>query len=52
MPRAIFEYRDKTKTMKLVDRKDGIPPFLYKGLISTDALEEDHLSIISTQTHL
>ncbi|CAB1211883.1 hypothetical protein [Acinetobacter bouvetii] len=49
MPCAIFEYRDGTQAMKLIDQEDGLPLYLYKGLISSDELKQDYLSIISTQ---
>ena len=45
MPRAIFEYRDGTRAMKVVDTEDGLPLHLYKGLISSDALKQDYLNI-------
>ena len=35
-PLAIFEYREGHYAMKLVDQEDGIPLYLYKGLISQD----------------
>ena len=40
-PVAIFEYRDGTKELKLQDKEDGIPVFLYKAILSSEALEED-----------
>lgn len=40
-PIAIFEYRDGTKELKLKDKEDGIPVFLYKAILSSEALEED-----------
>ena len=40
-PIAIFEYRDGTKELKLQDKEDGIPVFLYKAILSSEALEED-----------
>ena len=42
-PIAIFEYRDGTKELKLQDKEDGIPVFLYKAILSSEALEEDKL---------
>ena len=42
-PIAIFEYRDGTKELKLQDKADGIPVFLYKAILSSEALEEDKL---------
>lgn len=47
MPRAIFEYRDGTQPMKVIDSEDGLPLFLYKGLISSDAIKEDYQYIKS-----
>lgn len=45
MPCAIFEYRDGTQAMKLIDQEDGLPLHLYKGMISKEALEHDYLNI-------
>ena len=45
LPCAIFEYRDGTQPMKVVDREDGLPLHLYKGLISSDELKQDYLNI-------
>ena len=42
-PVAIFEYRDGTKELRLQDKEDGIPVFLYKAMLSSEALEEDKL---------
>lgn len=39
MPCAIFEYRDGTQAIKLMDHEDGLPLYLYKGLISSDELK-------------
>ncbi|MFC6052280.1 hypothetical protein A6M14_02055 [Acinetobacter sp. Ac_877] len=47
MPCAIFEYRDGTQAIKLVDKEDGIPLHLYKGLISSSELKIDYQNIIS-----
>ena len=47
MPCAIFEYRDGTQAIKLVDCEDGIPLHLYKGLISSSELKVDYQNIIS-----
>lgn len=47
MPCAIFEYRDGTQAIKLVDCEDGIPLHLYKGLISSSELKIDYQNIIS-----
>ena len=46
-PIAIFEYRDGTKELKLKDQEDGIPVFLYKAILSSEAIEEDKLSLNS-----
>ncbi|ANF82101.1 hypothetical protein A3K93_07765 [Acinetobacter sp. NCu2D-2] len=48
-PLAIFEYRDGTQPIKLVDQEDGLPLHLYKALISSDELKKDYASIISTE---
>ena len=42
MPYAIFEYREGHQPSKLVDQEDGLPLFLYKGLLSSDALKQDY----------
>ncbi|NNH87527.1 hypothetical protein [Acinetobacter terrae] len=49
MPCAIFEYRDGTQAIKLMDHEYGLPLYLYKGLISSDKLKQDYLNIISGQ---
>jgi hypothetical protein len=49
MPCAIFEYCDGTQAIKLMDHEDGLPLYLYKGLISSDELKQDYLNIISGQ---
>lgn len=49
MPLAIFEYRDGVTARKLTDMEDGIPLHLYKGLLSSEALKQDYLNIISQQ---
>lgn len=49
LPCAIFEYRDGTQAIKLMDHEDGLPLYLYKGLISSDELKQDYLNIISGQ---
>lgn len=49
MPCAIFEYRDGTVAMKLVDQEDGLPLFLYKGLLSSEQIKQDYISIITQQ---
>ena len=40
-PIAIFEFRDGHKQLRNSDVEDGLPLFLYKGLISTTAIRED-----------
>lgn len=40
-PVAIFEYRDGFKPLRNSDVEDGLPVFLYKGLLSSDAIKED-----------
>lgn len=49
MPCAIFEYRDGTQAMKLSDKEDGLPLYLYKGLISAEEIKQDYLNITSTK---
>lgn len=49
MPCAIFEYRDGKKSLKMMDQEDGLPLFLYKGLISSEALKQDYLYISQNQ---
>ena len=46
MPCAIFEYRDGTQAIKLMDHEYGLPLYRYKGLISSDKLKQDYLNII------
>lgn len=46
-PIAIFEYRDGTHPRKLIDQEDGLPLHLYKGFISSEALQQDYLNITS-----
>ena len=40
-PIAIFEYRDGTKELRLKDSEDGLPLYLYKAILSSDAIAED-----------
>ena len=40
-PVAIFEYRDGTQPFRTTDVEDGLPIFVYKGIISSDAIKED-----------
>ena len=44
-PIAIFEYRDGSKELKVQDVEDGIPVFIYKAILSSEAIAEDHMSI-------
>lgn len=44
-PIAIFEYRDGSKELKVKDAEDGIPVFLYKAILSSDAIAEDKESL-------
>lgn len=44
-PIAIFEYRDGTKELRVKDAEDGIPVFLYKAILSSEAIAEDKLSL-------
>lgn len=40
-PIAIFEYRDGLKALKNEDVEDGLPLFLYKGILSSDEISND-----------
>ena len=40
-PIAIFEYRDGTKELRIKDSEDGLPLYLYKAILSSDAIAED-----------
>ena len=44
-PIAIFEYRDGTKKLRVTDKEDGIPVFLYKAIISSESISKDKLSL-------
>ncbi|MFP6820367.1 hypothetical protein [Acinetobacter sp.] len=44
-PIAIFEYRDGTKKLRVIDKEDGLPVFLYKAILSSEALTEDKHSL-------
>ncbi|MEG2359071.1 hypothetical protein [Acinetobacter sp.] len=44
-PIAIFEYRDGTKELRVKDAEDGIPVFLYKAILSSEAIAEDKVSL-------
>lgn len=45
-PIAIFEYRDGTKELKVKDSEDGIPLFLYKAILSSEAISNDKAEIL------
>ena len=45
-PIAIFEYRDGTKELRVEDKEDGLPVFLYKAIISSEEIAKDKLSIL------
>lgn len=47
MPFIIFEYRDGVQPMKVIDKEDGIPLHLYKGLIASEEIQHDYLNIKS-----
>ena len=44
-PIAIFEYRDGTKELRVQDTEDGLPVFLYKAILSSDAILEDKIAL-------
>ncbi|MHA3892146.1 hypothetical protein [Acinetobacter sp. GXMZU3951] len=44
-PIAIFEYRDGSKELKVQDVEDGIPVFIYKAILSSEAIADDHVFI-------
>ncbi|RZG71533.1 hypothetical protein [Acinetobacter sp. WCHAc060025] len=46
-PIAIFEYRDGTKQLRVQDKEDGLPVFLYKAILSSEALEQDKKALIT-----
>lgn len=48
-PIAIFEYREGHTPLRNSDVEDGIPLFLYKGLISSEAIREDKEQILAMQ---
>lgn len=45
-PIAIFEYRDGTKQLRVQDKEDGLPVFLYKAILSSEALEQDKKALL------
>ncbi|WP_436898297.1 hypothetical protein [Acinetobacter gyllenbergii] len=40
-PIAIFEYRNGTEQLKNSSIEDGLPVFLYKAILSSEAIRED-----------
>jgi len=46
-PLAIFEYRDGKEGLKVTDIEDGLPLFLYKRILSSNAVREDAVSIFN-----
>lgn len=48
-PIGIFEYRDGTKELRVKDNEDGIPVFLYKAILSNEAIENDKQEIIKVR---
>ncbi|MEB3767728.1 hypothetical protein [Acinetobacter sp. MD2] len=40
-PIAIFEYRDGVQGMRTMTIEDGLPLFLYKGILSSEKIRED-----------
>ena len=49
-PLAIFEYRDGSKELKVQDVEDGIPVFIYKAILSSDAIAEDQFFILENSS--
>ncbi len=47
-PIAIFEYCDGSQAMKLQDKEDGVPLFLYKAILSSESLAEDKAMLFRT----
>ncbi len=48
-PIAIFEFREGHTPLRNSDVDDGLPLFLYKGLISSEAIKEDKQRIAEMQ---
>lgn len=46
-PIAIFEYRDGIKPLKNRDIEDGIPIFIYKAILSTEAIKLNKSEILN-----
>ena len=46
-PIAIFEYRDGKKVYTSEDQEDGLPIFIYKGIISSAEIKKAHNKISS-----
>ncbi|MBF7688641.1 hypothetical protein [Acinetobacter rathckeae] len=44
-PIAIFEYRDGEHAIKTMTVEDGLPLFLYKGIISSEKIKQDVILI-------
>lgn len=40
-PIAVFEYRDGMNGMRTMTIEDGLPLFLYKGILSSEKIRED-----------
>ena len=47
-PVAIFEYRDGTKELRVTDREDGLPLYLYKAILSSEAIAQDKKALKRT----
>lgn len=48
-PIAIYEYRDGKQSLRTEDKEDGLYLFLYKGIISSESIKKDKLSIKNNQ---
>lgn len=46
-PIAIFEYRDGTKELRVIDREDGLPLYLYKAILSSEAIAQDKKALMN-----
>lgn len=49
MPCVIFNYRDYSQAMQLLNHEDGLPLYVYKGLTASEKSKQDDLNIISGQ---
>ena len=47
-PVAIFEYRDGTKELRVTDCEDGLPLYLYKAILSSEAIAQDKKALKRT----